>query len=136
MVVLKLKCLLHCPAPLCVLTCTAFIFGSLNSFKLLIIPAFSPRLWVSESVLIVPSLSPACPQLCSCLMVGLVGRQEHPAQGKLLLLLTPCQASVELQALTACLQAAPPKGKTGRQVALELGVRGFACSAEEFQETC
>ena len=117
---LKLKRLLHCPAPLCVLTCTAFIFGSLNLFKLIII---SPRLWVSfESLLIVPSLSPALqlPDRGSG-----AGRQGHPAQGRLLLLLPCHQASVMLQALTACLQAAPPKGRTGRQVALELEVRGL-----------
>ena len=128
---LKLKRLLHCPAPLCVLTCTAFIFGSLNSFKLIII---SPRLWVSfESLLIVPSLSPAL-QLPD--RVSGAGRQGHPAQGRLLLLLPRHQASVMLQALTACLQAAPPRGKTGRQVALELEVRGFASSAEVFQKRC
>lgn len=51
---MKLKHLLHCSAPLRMLTRTAFVFGSLNSFKLIII---SPRLWVSESLLIVPSLS-------------------------------------------------------------------------------
>lgn len=107
--VLKLKHLLHCPAPLRVLTCAAFIFGSLNSVKLIII---SPSLWVSESPVIVPGLSPALrlPDGGS----GTRGRQGHPAQGRLLLLLDHQQASVELQALTACLQAAPPKGKSGQ----------------------
>lgn len=51
---LKRRHLLHCSAPLRVLTCTACIFGSLNSFNHVVI---FPRLWVSESVLIVPGLS-------------------------------------------------------------------------------
>lgn len=68
---------------------------------------------MSESLLIFPSLSPALqlPDSGS----GTRGRQGHPAQGNLLLL-TLYQPSVELQALTACLQAAPPKGN----IALEL----------------
>lgn len=133
---MKLKQPLPCPALPCVLTRTAFIFGSLNSFKILIISAFSPRLWVSESVSIVYVLSPARPLLCGCRMAGPGGRQgHHPAQRRLLLLLTAHQGSVELRALTACLWAANPKGKTGRQVALDTEGRGFSCFAEEFRKT-
>jgi len=127
-VVLKLKHLLRCPAPLCVLAYTALIFGSLNSFKLIIIP---PWLWVSESLLIVPGWSPALQLPDSGAGVGGKGILHRGGFS------SSCphrEASVELQALAACLQAAPPKGKRGRQVAVK--VPGFASSAEEFQKTC
>lgn len=72
---------------------------------------------MSESLLIFP----ASPQLCSCLAVGLAqgeGGGASCAEGNLLLLPTLRQASVEVQALPAFLQAAPPE----REIAPELDV--------------
>lgn len=104
---LKLKCLLPCPAPLCVLTCTALIFGSWNSFKLLIIPAFSPRLRVSESMLTVPSLSLAL-QLPDGGSGGEAGEASSPPPPD------PLPGICGASSPHCCLQAAPPKEKNGR----------------------